>query len=82
MTDHAETDEAQPDLARPCKRCGAIIPAERMEAVPGGTLCVKCSDAVGGEWVYHFSEVNTAKVGSLKKNYGSISLQKRRKEIE
>lgn len=26
-----------------CARCGAEIPAERLEAVPGATTCVSCS---------------------------------------
>jgi len=64
---------------RPCKRCKAEIPVERLEAVPGTILCVKCSREVGGEWEYSFKDENTAKAGSLKKNYGGISIQKRRK---
>ncbi|HEV3020823.1 MAG TPA: TraR/DksA C4-type zinc finger protein [Pirellulales bacterium] len=67
---------------RPCKRCKAEISAERLEAVPGTVLCVKCSQEVGGEWEYSFKEVNTGKAGSLKKNYGGISIEKRRKSSE
>ncbi len=67
---------------RPCKRCRAEIPAERLEAVPGTCLCVQCSQEVGGEWQYSFSNENTAKAGSLKKNYGGISIQKKRKPMD
>jgi RNA polymerase-binding transcription factor DksA len=71
-----------PAKSRPCKRCGDVIPAERIEAMPGTTLCVKCSQQLGGEWEYTFSNENTAKPGSLKKNYGGISIQKKRKSDE
>ncbi len=64
---------------RPCKRCGSEIPAERLDAVPGTCLCVKCSQEVGGEWQYSFTNENTAKAGSLKKNYGGVTIQKKRK---
>ena len=67
--------------SRPCKRCQAEISEERLEAVPGTSLCVKCSQAVGGEWDYTFSEENLAKTGSLKKNYGGLSIQKKRKGV-
>ncbi|MEK6238674.1 MAG: TraR/DksA C4-type zinc finger protein, partial [Planctomycetales bacterium] len=66
--------------AKPCKRCKGDIPAERVEAMPGTELCVKCSQAVGGEFEYLSREVNTAKVGSLKKNYGSLAIRKRRRK--
>jgi hypothetical protein len=38
--------------------------------------------SVGGEWQYSFTNENTAKTGSLKKNYGGVSIQKRRKRID
>ncbi len=71
-----------PVKPRPCKRCREEIPAERLEAIPGTMLCVKCSEAVGGEWEYKFSAENIGKAGSLKKNYGGISLYKRRRNID
>lgn len=67
---------------RPCKRCKAEIPVERLEAIPGTCLCVRCSQEVGGEWQYSFTNESTGKAGSLKKNYGSISIQKKRKPID
>jgi hypothetical protein len=30
---------------QPCERCGALIPAERLELFPNTTLCVKCQQA-------------------------------------
>jgi DNA-directed RNA polymerase subunit M/transcription elongation factor TFIIS len=36
---------------KPCERCGALIPAERLELFPNTTLCVKCQQAAerGGD---------------------------------
>ncbi len=45
----------------------------------GTALCMKCSQNVGGEFRYVYSEENMAKTGSLKKNYGGLSVQKQRK---
>jgi hypothetical protein len=68
--------------ARSCQRCGTEIPAERIEIIPDTRLCVKCSEAVGGEFEIQAVPDNLAKAGSLKKNYGSWTVQKRRKRIE
>ena len=38
---------------RPCERCGAMIPPERIEVLPETRLCVACSKAVGGEFCNH-----------------------------
>lgn len=67
--------------SRVCQRCQAEIPAERVEVLPETQLCVKCSTAVGGEFEVRIVPDNLAKVGSLKKNYGSWSVEKRRKRI-
>lgn len=66
---------------RPCERCGTMIPAERVEALPDTRLCVACSRAVGGEFQISFVAENLAKAGSLKKNYGAISMKKTRKPV-
>lgn len=66
---------------KPCKRCKAEIPVERLEAVSGTQLCVKCSQALGGEYDYKVEAVNTAKSGSLKKNYGSFKVRRKRRDI-
>ncbi len=70
-----------PTEPRPCKRCRTEIPEERLEAVPGTELCVKCSEEVGGEWEYLAIEENLAKAGSLKKNYGGVAIYKRRRRL-
>jgi len=36
---------------RSCRSCGEEIPTERLEALPGTTLCVRCAGAgSGGAW--------------------------------
>ena len=66
---------------RPCHRCGGEIPAERLEALPDTIVCIECSKAIGGEYVVTAVPDNLAKSGSLKKNYGSWTIQKRRRRI-
>lgn len=70
-----------PGKTRPCERCGTMIPPERVEAVPETRLCVKCSQSVGGEFEMHVTPENLAKTGSLKKNYGSWTIEKRRRRL-
>jgi len=67
--------------ARMCQRCGTAIPAERIEAMPETRICVQCSKEIGDEFDVTVTPVNTAKAGSLKKNYGSWTIRKRRREI-
>ncbi|MBY0527264.1 MAG: TraR/DksA C4-type zinc finger protein [Gemmataceae bacterium] len=67
---------------RTCQRCGNDIPAERLEALPDTTICVKCSQEIGGEFVYGAVPSNIGKAGSLKKNYGEWKIIKRRRRIE
>jgi hypothetical protein len=67
---------------RPCERCGKIIPAERIEAMPETRVCVECSKAVGGEFQISYVQENLAKSGSLKKNYGSLTTKKTRKPVK
>lgn len=67
--------------SRPCERCGELIPPERIEVLPDTRLCVKCSQAVGGEFELSYVPENLAKAGSLKKNYGSITVKKTRKPV-
>ena len=66
---------------RPCERCGAMIPPERIEVLPETRLCVACSQAVGGEFDVSIVPENLAKAGSLKKNYGSFNIKKTRRQI-
>ena len=65
----------------PCERCGAMIPPERIEALPETRLCVACSKAVGGEFDLAIVPENLAKAGSLKKNYGSFNVKKTRRPV-
>lgn len=67
---------------RPCQRCRAMIPAARIAALPETRLCIKCSEEVGSDFVISFSTENLAKTNSLKKNYGGISIRKRRRKIQ
>ena len=64
-----------------CVRCHAVIPAERMEALPDTQVCVACSRDIGGEFIVRAVPENTGKTGSLKKNYGGWSVQKVRRRI-
>jgi hypothetical protein len=66
---------------RPCQRCKAEIPIERLEALPDTRLCVECSQKIGGEFVVTVVPESIGKSGSLKKNYGSWSIKKRRREL-
>jgi hypothetical protein len=70
-----------PAKTRPCQRCGATIPAERVEALPETRLCIPCSQEVGGDFISVIKEENLAKTGSLKKNYGGVQLVKQRRRI-
>lgn len=69
------------NATRPCERCRAEIPAERLEILPETHLCVRCSRDIGGDFVITMVSENLAKVGSLKKNYGSCTIRKRRRLI-
>lgn len=71
-----------PGQSKPCKRCRKEIPAERVEAMPGITLCIECSQQVGGEFDYSFTQESLGKAGSLKKNYGSVTIKKTRKSAD
>lgn len=67
---------------RPCIRCKAEIPPERIEALPETRLCVKCSQAVGSDFETTVTTENLAKTNSLKKNYGGVTQRKKRRKIE
>jgi hypothetical protein len=67
---------------RPCVRCKAEIPAERCEALPQTRLCVRCSEAVGGDFVQKVEVNTTGKQGSLKKTGVDFRIRRRRRRIE
>lgn len=66
---------------RTCERCDAAIPPARVEALPGTWLCIACSQEVGGDFVYTAQQVNLGKAGSLKLNYGGVTVSKKRRAI-
>jgi len=69
------------DENRACERCDAPIPPARVKAMPGTWLCIECSEEVGGDFVLIAKQANLAKEGSMKKNYGGISIEKKRRVI-
>ncbi|HZW89097.1 MAG TPA: TraR/DksA C4-type zinc finger protein [Myxococcaceae bacterium] len=73
---------AKTDEARWCERCSTPIPAARVKAVPGTILCLQCSEEVGGDFVYTARQENLGKAGSLKLNYGGVSITKKRRRIQ
>jgi hypothetical protein len=66
---------------RTCERCDAPIPPVRVKALPGTWLCIECSEEVGSNFVYTAKQENLGKAGSLKLNYGGISVTKQRRRI-
>jgi hypothetical protein len=69
------------DEQRTCERCDAPIPPARVKALPGTWLCIQCSEEVGGDFVYIAKQENLGKAGSLKLNYGGISVTKKRRTV-
>ena len=66
---------------RPCEICGAAIPEGRLEAVPETRLCVthaRAIDAYGGEFRTFTTQTSLGKSGSLKRNYGDVSVARKR----
>ena len=75
-------DQNDQDEVRRCERCNEEIPAARIRALPGTWLCIGCSREVGGDFEYTATQENLGKAGSLKLNYGSVSIQKKRRTIQ
>jgi hypothetical protein len=70
-----------PIKMRSCEVCGQPIDPERIEAVPDTRLCVEHAKRIGkygGEFLVTGTQASLGKGGSLKKNYGDVSIQKRR----
>ena len=67
---------------RRCEVCNAEIPAARVRALPGTWLCIECSEEVGGDFVYTATQENLGKAGSMKLNYGGVSIKKQRRAIK
>ena len=75
------TTTSTDDDKRTCERCDAAIPPARVKALPGTWLCIDCSAEVGGDFVYTATPVNLGKAGSLKLNYGGVTIKKHRRTI-
>jgi Prokaryotic dksA/traR C4-type zinc finger len=69
------------DEKRTCERCDAEIPPARVKALPGTWLCIECSQEVGGDFVLIAKQENLGKAGSMKLNYGGVSVEKKRRVI-
>lgn len=69
------------EAVQQCERCKSVIPPERLEALPDTVLCAKCSKEIGGDYEITVVPDNMSKGGSLKKNYGGFSMQKKRRTI-
>ena len=70
------------DEKRTCERCDAEIPPARVKVLPGTWLCIECSQEVGGDFVLIAKQENLGKAGSLKLNYGGVSIKKQRRVIK
>jgi hypothetical protein len=70
-----------PVKTRACEICGQPIDPERIEVVPETRLCVKHAQMIGkygGEFIVTGTQASLGKGGSLKKNYGDVSVEKNR----
>jgi len=65
-----------------CERCQKRIPAARLRALPETRICVGCSSEVGSDIAYAIEQERTSKPGSMKLNYGGITVRKYRRRIE
>lgn len=65
-----------------CARCGGVIPAARIEALPDTKVCVGCAAAMGGsEFDVIVTAERTSKATSYKHQYGGVGIVKVRKPI-
>jgi len=51
---------------RHCRLCGVEIPTGRLKAIPDTSVCVDCSEKIGGEFELEVTVSATGKAGSLK----------------
>lgn len=69
---------------RPCEICGQMIDPERIEVIPETRLCVEHAKLIGkfgGEFIVTGTQASLGKSGSLKKNYGDVSVERRRNTV-
>lgn len=57
------------------------LPAARVKALPGTWLGIEASQEVGSDFVFTATQENLGKAGSLKLNYGGVSIKKKRRTI-
>ena len=72
------------EQTRPCEICLQPIDPERVDALPETRLCTehaRMMSKYGGEFLTRASRVSLGKAGSLKKNYGDVSITKRRNKV-
>lgn len=66
---------------RRCQICKHEIDAERAELLPDTRLCAEHAREIakyGGEFTAIGTQASLNKVGSLKKNYGDVGIEKHR----
>jgi hypothetical protein len=71
------------DETRPCEICGVTIDPERAADHPKTRLCEGHAKQIvkyGGEFIASGSVERTSKPGSMKKNYGGVSVSLRRNQ--
>jgi len=69
------------EKTRPCEICGEPIDPERIDVIPETRLCGEHARMIvqyGGEFVVTGTQASLGKGGSLKKNYGDVSISKKR----
>ena len=64
-----------------CARCNAVIPPERLEAIPDTLVCVTCIEEMDGEFDRFVVPGDTSKANSLKHNYTVWNMIKIRRPI-
>ena len=72
------------EKTRPCEICGQMIDPERIEVLPETRLCSEHARMVGkygGEFIVTGTQTSLGKGGSLKKNYGDVSIDKKRNTV-
>ncbi len=71
-----EPEVTMSETTRPCEICKTPIDPERLEVLPETRLCTEHARKINkyvGEFKVSYSQENTSKQGSLKKNYGGVS---------
>jgi hypothetical protein len=69
---------------RPCEICKRMIEEERVEVIPETRLCAEHARMIakhGGEFIVRTGNESIGKVGSLKKNYGGVTMTKKRNTL-